>query len=298
MAQVEIPRGHPVQIPALQLSSGRSFKGVVRATDGENMVLGVENELVGELPPLSGQQEYDLTWTVDGVQRTCPVHATPKGPRLLVVTVAIKERREAQRLILDLTLTYEVIASDAVSETAEAVLAKLNTYEQPGSEANRLMHAEDDPIQILKGEISTLREAIFDLTRKMESLTLLIESGGAHGGTKIEKPLAVSNCSNTGLGFIGSRPHPEGTYFKMHLRLPMVPMAEIDCVGVVVRCDRTEPLHSGEPEKFDFGVRFSHIHENDRERIIQYMFKMQRRMLRDRKEAREEIAEIDHVRTG
>lgn len=294
MPIVDISKGQIVHIPALKLNSGNHFEGVVKATDGEHLIIDLASGALGGLPlGLPAQHEFELIWQGDGGQRVCPVSLSRKSDRRLVAHVELKERRESQRVAIDLALTYEAVPAEDVGEVAEQTLSRLNSSESY-SEASALLSSVEDPIDQLRQEVWILREAIYALSRRIEDLTEAVESGGHGDRAHIEHPLMVSDCSNTGIGFIGEAPHSEGQYLKLKLRLPTVPIAEIDCLGVVVRCRKLDPPEENPGAlRFDFGVRFTHIHEPDRERIIQYMFKVQRRMLRDRKEAREEMSELE-----
>jgi c-di-GMP-binding flagellar brake protein YcgR len=100
------------------------------------------------------------------------------------------------------------------------------------------------------------------------------------------RPLAVVDCSSLGVGFIASNSMATGDYLRIDMKLRATPAIHIECMGCIVRCMRMERQQDG-PERYDVGVRFTHIHESDRERLIHHLFKVQRRLLRDRKEALE-----------
>ncbi|MRR32373.1 hypothetical protein EG834_19065, partial [bacterium] len=74
---------------------------------------------------------------------------------------------------------------------------------------------------------------------------------------------------------------------RLEMKLRATPAIRIECMGAVVRCARMQRAGDDPSERYDVGVRFTHIHEADRERLIHHLFKVQRHLLRDRKEARD-----------
>lgn len=294
MTIIDIPRGQHVKIPAVQLTSGREFTGMLKASDGETLVLELDEQFDGRLP----EHVDDLcvvTWIKDGLQRACPIIVRSHSARAIVAQVVIQERREAPRLRVDVQVQYEVVAPTRVKETSEEVLSRVNTTEDPASEAlNLLNNGSTDPLLQLKGEVAQLREIIQELVVNIADLTALVVGGTPPQApaNQPRTPLAIMNCSSTGLGIIVTESLQEGDYLRLQLVLRTVPKTMIECMGVVVRCialERREGEAAG--RRYDVGVRYTHIHESDRERLIHYLFKVQRKLLRDLKEARDVTGE-------
>lgn len=292
MAALDLVQGQIIQIPAIQLTDGQVFIGVVRAAQGDTIAIELDAESKGVIP-----QKIDsgcvLTWKVDGVQRACPVLVRSKSQRAMVVQMVLQERREAPRLRAEIRLIYEVVPTEQVTMVAEEVMAKINPLDDPISETVRLLRAKDDPLEQIHQEIAGLRATLEIVMAKLDQLTTLISSNDKNrtGMLTVKKPLALCNTSSTGLGFLCDEQYEHGQYLRLHLTLCTTPQVEIDCMGVVVRCKRLEedPCDPAQV-RFDTGVRYTHIHESDREHLIHYLFKVQRRILRDMKEARMEIA--------
>ena len=66
MPNIDIDNGQPVRIPALQLTSGRPFQGVVRASDGETIMLDLDEREKGEMPEKPDTTAM-LVWEVEGM---------------------------------------------------------------------------------------------------------------------------------------------------------------------------------------------------------------------------------------
>jgi uncharacterized coiled-coil protein SlyX len=289
MPNIDIAHGQAVRIPALQLTSRRPFQGIVRASDGETIMLDLDDRERGELPETTDPTAM-LVWEVEGIQRTCPVQIQPRSSRSLAAQVVQAERRNSPRVPVDVDIIYEMIHPDHVKESVDEVMARVNTLEERSFETNRLIRAVDDPLAALREEIGTLHTMLSALMIKVDDMHAIMAGlQPSSNSRRIKHPLSILNCSGTGMGMLVGEMHPEGEYMRIRMTLRTLPPTTIDCVGVVVRCltvERSKDETAG-PPRYDVGLRFSHIHEADRERLIQYLFKVQRRLLRDRKEARE-----------
>jgi hypothetical protein len=294
MAIVDIARGQSVRIPALQLTHGREFVGILKASDGETLIVEVDEKSAGRLP-----DDIDdllvITWVNEGIQRACPIIVRSHSERALVAQVVIQERREAPRMRVDVQLEYLSVPPSKVKDTAEEVMSRVNTTADPTSEALSYLNKGDDPLLALQGEVAQLREIIQQLVINIADLTAIVVGGtpAQMPANQPRSPLVILNCSSTGVGFITTEPLQEGDYLRLTLTLRTIPMTIIECMGVVVRCLALEQRESDGQgmRRYDIGVRYTHIHETDRERLIHYLFKVQRKLLRDLKEAREATGE-------
>ena len=290
MAILDIPNGQQVQIPAIQLTNGRPFEGWIKASDGETLQIDLDHGQRGVIPA-DIDEMCVVCWEKDGIRRSCPVLIRSREPRRIVCQVVIQEKRESPRLRVDVGITYELIAPERVKEVAEAVMAQVNTLDEPDSESLGLLKSGEDPLVQLHAEVTELREMVNEALNRIDKLTALVTGQAVPTQRKIEEPLAVQNCSGTGVGFMAASAFEEGDYLRINMTLREIPQRKIDCVGVVVRCT---PIQNEEDEQspvhYDVGDHFTHIHENDREHLIHYLFKIQRRLLRDRKEARHAAA--------
>jgi hypothetical protein len=289
MAILDIARGQEVAIPAIQLTNGKPFRGVLRASDGESLMIDLHERCTGSLP-----KELDdmcvLTWENEGVQRACPILLKASSPRTIVAQVVIQERRESPRIRIDMDLTYERVPMAQVKQVAEAVMARMNAVGDPQSESLRLLKSTDDgELSQLHQDVLQLRDMMSEIISRLDMLTTAV-TGQPTVTSSAMMPLQIQNVSSTGAGFIGYEALQSGDYVRLHMVIHSTPRTVVDCMGVVVRCTRVDG-ENGLPPKFDVGLRYTHIHESDRERLIHYLFQIQRRMLRDLKEARQTMAE-------
>jgi hypothetical protein len=288
MAVIDIARGQTVEIPAIQLTNGTPFLGSVKASDGETMIIELITDSSNAVIPADVEEVVMLNWEIDGLKRSCPLLIRSRTPRALVGQVVIRERRDAPRLRVDVQLAYEVIRSDQVKDVADEVMARMNAHGEPESESAKLMRASDeDEFTALHDEIADLRKMLTELIMKVDDLTALAVGSTPASTASVRTPLVIQNCSSTGMGFLAAEPVQVGEYMRMMITLRTAPQTNIECMGVVMRCRSLEEEPGGEHiARFDIGTHFTHIHEADRERLIHYLFKVQRRLLRDLKEKR------------
>ncbi len=90
------------------------------------------------------------------------------------------------------------------------------------------------------------------------------------------------NLSGAGLGVRVPERLPEGSMVELELHLVGDPSAEVRAVGRVVSLVHPdgEDLPVG---RWHLGIGFHGIHEEDREAVVRYTFRIQRAQLRDRK---------------
>lgn len=288
MMTVDIAAGQVVTIPAIQLTNGKVFVGVVRACDGRSLKIDVHERSGGSLPS-HPEEMCVMIWDGGGVRRSCPIQVRAETPRSLVARVVVQERRESPRLRVDMQLAYELVPAAKVKETAESVLARYNPAPPPVSDAMSSMRYQDDGIAQLQKEVAGLRDMLSEVLERIEHLTALVVGDVPDAP---QQPLQIQNISSTGVGFICAEPIAAGEYLRLHMVIHCLPRIVIDCMGVIVRCKRLDATETNPGQaRYDIGVQFTHIHESDRERLIRYLFQVQRRMLRDRAEARQSVAE-------
>ena len=292
MAVLDIALGQVVSIPALQLTNGEVFEGQVRASDGEKLVIEISKDNDGRVPD-SADETCVLVWECNGMRRTVPILVRSKSTHAIVGQIIIQEQRRSPRVRVEMQLTYELVLPAQIRDIAEEVMARVNSLDNEASETTQLLQNIEDPIGEIRGELNILREMVSELIVKVDDLTHMMSGDAPRSSHRYKHPLGIQNCSGTGLGFIASEPHLEGEYLRMNMSMRTVPPTVIDCMAVVVRCSPLDPPAGQEQSKrYDIGVQFSHIHEVDREKLIRYLFKVQRRTLRDRREARESMAKI------
>jgi hypothetical protein len=172
-------------------------------------------------------------------------------------------------------------------------LSNVNQFGDPDIESTKLLREREEEGELaeLRNEVTQIRQLIEDLTREIDCLV-----EGQHAENPVwqvvRTPEVVTNLSFTGVGFISTDHLGSGDYLRLNLRLKTSPQTIIDCIGVIVRNQEVESSGChGHETRYDFGVRFMHTHETDRERLIHYLFKVQRRMLRDRREQKDALVD-------
>ena len=178
MAVLEIARGQVVQIPAIQLTNGQEFVGLIKASDGESLVIELEADTNG-LIPAHVDEMCVLTWQSDGVQRACPLLVRSRTQRAIVGQVVIQERREAPRIRIEMRISYEPIGENELKDVADEVLAQVNNLGDPLNETNSLLRNNNDPMIVIRDEITTLREMIGEMMVKLDNLTAIVNGGPA-----------------------------------------------------------------------------------------------------------------------
>ena len=124
---------------------------------------------------------------------------------------------------------------------------------------------------------------IVDLNQKID---ILIDLLSPEQGAKIEIPKIRDVCiSATGIRFTIREPSFPGQKIALCIILPFVPPVKIFVIGEV---RRSVPLGD---ILFETGIKFLDLKDDDYERIMRYIFKRQRDMLRDKKLAQSELSE-------
>jgi len=114
--------------------------------------------------------------------------------------------------------------------------------------------------------------SLIDINTK---LSLVLSMLSCEGETCIftQQPMEA-NISEGGIGFILKEEVEKGQLLEMEILMPSFPTAVMKIWGKVVR---TTPLPEGE---YRVGIEYTHIKEEYQDRIVHYLFKKQREMLR------------------
>jgi hypothetical protein len=126
---------------------------------------------------------------------------------------------------------------------------------------------------------------IIDLNRKID---LLIEFLTQENKPKVEIPKDISVCiSASGIKLDISEHSTPGQKIALCIILPFVPPTMIFIMGEITRSvPLSTSLNSGEEEMgicYETAVRFLDLKDDDYEKIVRYIFKKQRDILRDMK---------------
>jgi len=118
--------------------------------------------------------------------------------------------------------------------------------------------------------------ALIDINLKLNLLHSILSS---EEETSIfrQKPVEV-NISESGIGFITKEKVKKGEILELKMLLPVFPLAIIKVWGKVVR---TTPWLKG---SYRVGIQYINIKEEDQDKIVHYIFKKQRELLRYKKD--------------
>lgn len=191
------------------------------------------------------------------------------------------ERRQYIRMDASgLRLAYEKLDGSVVKKAKEELL------KQPSAgglaiEAEKFFRISD-PVEALSEQFKDMMQFMQRLDAKLDYL-IAMEEG--EKPPKIQThPISMVDISGAGLSFYCQEELPEKSYLKIHIELSRFPMTEINTIAKVMW---SQKIQEGNMAGYsEVGVYFETIHEDDRERIFQYIARMERKMLRDRKEAK------------
>lgn len=181
-----------------------------------------------------------------------------------------EDRRENVRVKDRLQLAYKLLGSEDISGCdAESFFPHIwNKY------PSYLSVEESEEVN------SRILPHIIELHRKIDILAELLSH---ENRLQVEVPLECEVCiSASGVGLnIGESSTP-GQKIALCIVLPFVPPAGIFLIGEVTRSNISEHAAYNGKTMYDTGINFVSIKEDDREKLIKYIFKRQRDILRDR----------------
>jgi len=117
--------------------------------------------------------------------------------------------------------------------------------------------------------------ALIDINLKLNLIHNMLSS---EDETSIfrQKPVEV-NISESGIGFITKEKVRKGEILELKILLPVFPLAIIKVWGKVVR--KTSLSKGG----YRIGIQYINIKEEDQDKIVHYIFKKQRELLRNKR---------------
>ena len=114
--------------------------------------------------------------------------------------------------------------------------------------------------------------ALIDINLKLNLIISTMSSGGQKN--ILTRMPIEANLSEGGIGFIAVEEVRAGDLFEIEMILPVFPIAVIKTIGKVVRVN---PLQEG---GYNIGIQYTYIKDEDRDKIVHYLFKKQREWLR------------------
>lgn len=181
-----------------------------------------------------------------------------------------------------INLLFEPVKPEQAAEVEKEILAQPPNMEDLEIETDRLWH-QHDPAERMEDHFTLLFRFLQKIDAKMDYLIDIAERR-----RPVNPPSANSylvDISGTGIAFLCPQQIPQKTLLKLHLQFSRFPVNEILALAEV-KWAKPQKTKEGK-DIFETGAEFTAIHESDREKIFRFISKIERQMLRDRKEAKQ-----------
>jgi hypothetical protein len=261
--------------------SGEQWSGRLSVVDGDHLTIAaVALPNPDRLQTAAKASGLEMTWQGDqSTEYTLPVSLDRVDARTGEVTVKIGERRDHMRVDSSLIFRHRTLSDAEYAALAPRILSQPLEYLEDGAD-NERSTGGDEVWDRLDNVLANFYQMLRDLSDKVEHVIALQE--GNEPVRRLDATSRVINISGSGLAFESADKIPVGAKLRMAFDLSRYPYREIICLGQVVR-QTTHPNPSPDTPPHTVSVDFTHIREEDRDRIIHYVFRMQRRMLRNRR---------------
>ncbi|MBN1516883.1 PilZ domain-containing protein [Candidatus Sumerlaeota bacterium] len=234
--------------------------------DGDPMSLG----------QLRYMHEFLMRWRHDGYE-DAPMVVVDVDPRLreMILVERRQNQREYQRVESPFPITYDVIDELNLREESSKIDGMgdqgRETYERASTDLQRLAEKIDQLANRFEDALAELRDKVDFLVAIAQGLT----------------PEATPHCkghmidlSGSGFSFVADDARlKQGDYIRVHFDIHLDPSRRVNCIGEVVRVSASE-LRGAPPEQKRFGVHIVKVSEQDQDKIIRYVFAIERRILR------------------
>lgn len=192
-----------------------------------------------------------------------------------------RERRKREYVRIDDLLCVEcVVRKGHEQEILESFLNRSSRRDMVSGAPRAWFTPKDE-----RNLVADLEKGILNVLVAMETKIDAIARFLAEGDRRslsIFTPRPV-NLSASGIRFVTTEPASEGDFTELRLHLKDGEGGPVDILGTVIRISPPR----GAEEGTEVAVRFRHIEEGDRNRIIRYIFSRQRETIRSIAERRE-----------
>ncbi len=193
---------------------------------------------------------------------------------------ASESDRDSARIGDAFHIHYFIIDQASVGKKKKQYLAKPSNERREDSEASVDL-SEAEVREKLVHVDQAIAEVFMDLYRKYAVMAARVFPKEVKGGGE-ESVATCVDVSGTGLQFLSKRQIKPGTVLKFTISPPASPPFSLNVMGEVMRVEKKKDP-TDRKMKYAYGTRFVAIHEDDREKIIQYTFKRQQEILKARR---------------
>lgn len=123
-------------------------------------------------------------------------------------------------------------------------------------------------------QASDIVPLLIEIDEKLNKLIGLMDSKDSEGVINVIKTI---NISGSGMSLVLAGHIEKGQRVDFSLRLPGFPLGKFEVCGEVIRVSPNKETNQGH---LDVGIKFLNISQDDRDRLISYIFKQQRKNIR------------------
>ncbi len=184
-----------------------------------------------------------------------------------------KEKREFVRTPLKIDARVKPIEKEELDRKhhLKSALSYAPLPKTPSTDSDR-SDAQDTTL-------SYLMEYMFQINEKVDKVIDLL--GGGSSDLNPIKVQETVNISGSGVSLAVSSPVEVGLLLDITLFISDFPFGMFNVQGEVIR---VEPKRGDETGYHEIGIKFLNLSDKERERLIAYTFRQQRRTIRDTKE--------------
>lgn len=188
-----------------------------------------------------------------------------------------QQGREFVRIDVSLPVRCREIKEEDLPEKKEELVLHPSNLEMMGWNTGRIADKRRDNADS-EGDFNLLSiQLLWDISRKLDRLIDLLE----HKETREpeEWEARAVDLNGSGMRIISPREINVDEYLQLEMNIPLFPITTIVCMGKIVWVKSIEGKYAS---RWEAGVKFVAINEDDREEIIRFLFQQQRMLLRAR----------------
>ena len=184
-----------------------------------------------------------------------------------------EEKREFVRASLNIDARVKPLDKEGV-DRKHHMRSAFSSLPLPGG-----LSDDSDQIGTQDTVISYLMEFMFQINEKLDIVIDLL--GGEKSNQNTIEVQETVNISGSGVSLVVSSSVDVGLLLDISLFIPNFPLGVFNIQGEVIR---VEPKRGDNSGLYEIGIKFLNISDEERERLIAYTFRQQRRTIRDIKE--------------